>query len=317
MPKTANRPHRVVALALPGVVLLDLAAPAHLFGHCGEGKYAFELAGLSAGPAPDSTGVVLCPKSGLTALEGADTVVVPGCGVPGLSFPEEAVEALRTAHARGARVMSVCTGAFLLAEAGLLDGRRATTHWMHTEELARRYPKVTTVPDVLFVDEGRILTSAGVAAGLDLCLHVVRRDHGAAHAAEVARRTVIAPHREGGQAQYIEQPVPQRPEDSLADIRQWAIEHLSEPIAIADMARRALLSTRSFQRKFVAETATSPGAWLLRQRVAAAQRLLAETSLGVDEVANAVGLGSAEGLRQHFRKQLRTTPTAYRRAFAG
>lgn len=307
----------MVALALPGVVLLDLAAPAHLFGHCGEGRYEFQLAGLAPGPVPDSTGVVLCAEHGLAALARADTVVVPGYGPLDNPAPPEAAEAVRAAYDRGARVMSVCTGAFLLAEAGLLDGRSATTHWAHTDELARLHPKVTSVPDVLFVDEGRILTSAGVAAGLDLCLHVIRRDHGAAYAAEAARRTVIAPYREGGQAQYIQRPVPERSGDSLADVRAWALERLAEPITVADMARRALLSTRSFQRRFVAETATSPGAWLLRQRIAAAQRLLAETRLSVEEIAAASGLSSAEGMRQHFRKQLRTTPTAYRRAFSG
>lgn len=307
----------MAALALPGVLLLDLAAPAHLFGHCGAGKYEFELASLRAGPVPDSTGLVLLAKSGLSALERADTVIVPGCGKHEPAFPETAVGAICAAHARGARIVSICTGAFLLAQAGLLDGRAATTHWMHTDALARLHPAVAVVPDVLFVDEGQVLTSAGVAAGLDLCLHIIRKDHGAAYAAQIARLSVIAPHREGGQAQYIERPVPQREGDSLAAVRAWALERLAEPISIADMARKAMLSPRSFQRKFVAETATSPGAWLLRQRVAAAQRLLAETGLGVEEVANAVGLGSAEGLRQHFRKQLRTTPSAYRKAFAG
>jgi transcriptional regulator GlxA family with amidase domain len=316
------RAHRVVALALPGVLLLDLAAPTHVFGHCGAPRYAFALAGLEAGPVTTSTGLDVVAPQGLEALRDADTVVVPG--TTDHDPPAAAVEAVRDAAARGARVVSVCTGAFVLAAAGLLDGRRATTHWDSAAELARRHPRVAVDPGVLYVDEGDVLTSAGVAAGLDLCLHVVRRDHGAEAAAAIARRTVVAPHRDGGQAQFVVRPVPaaspvetaaRAGATGLEPTRAWALERLADPLDVATLAAHAHVSPRTFARRFREETGTTPGRWLLDHRVLRARELLETTALPVEEVAARSGFGSAASLREHLGRRARTTPTAYRRAF--
>ena len=316
VPSSAARPHYVVALALPEVILLDLAAPAHLFGHCGSPHYRFELAGLRPGPVPTSTGFDVTARNGLAAVGRADTIVVPGCTRPGPAT-SAAVAAIRRAHRRGARVMSICTGAFVLAEAGLLDGRRATTHWASTAELARDYPEVTVEPDVLYVDEGSVLTSAGVAAGLDLCLHVIRRDHGAGLAARLARRTVVAPHRDGGQAQFVDRPIEATAgcAGSLEPTRQWALSQLDQPLDVASMAAQACMSPRTFARHFRQETGTSPGQWVLEHRTRAAQALLESTDLPVEHVAQRCGFGSAATLRTHFGRRLSTTPTGYRRTF--
>jgi AraC family transcriptional activator FtrA len=227
------------------------------------------------------------------------------------------VAAIRRAHAHGARVLSICTGAFVLAEAGLLDGRRATTHWASTGELASGYPKVTVDPSVLYVDEGSVLTSAGVAAGLDLCLHVIRRDHGARLAAHLARRTVVAPHRDGGQAQFVERPIDgdRAGGSSLEPTRQWALTQLEQPLDVAALARRACMSPRTFARRFRQETGTTPAQWVLEQRTRAAQSLLESTDLPVEHVAARCGFGSAATLRTHFTRRLSTSPTSYRRSF--
>jgi AraC family transcriptional activator FtrA len=300
-------------------VLLDLAAPTHLFGHCGSPHYTFRLAGLAAGNVRSSTGFDVVASAGVDALDAADTVVVPGIEDPAAA-PEalaRAAAVVAAAHRRGARVMSVCTGAFVLAEAGLLDGRRATTHWDSTAELARRYPAVLVEPDVLYVDQGDVLTSAGVAAGLDLCLHVIRSDHGAALAAKLARRTVIAPHRDGGQRQYV----PPVGDDALAGTagtepaRRWALEHLARPIGVATLARHAGMAPRTFVRRFAAETGISPGRWLSEQRTRTAQELLETTDLPIEHVAVRSGFGSPTTLRAHFGRALGVTPTAYRRSF--
>jgi AraC family transcriptional activator FtrA len=319
---SAARPHRFVARLQPGVLLLDLAAPTHVFGHCGAPRYTFSIAGLQAGPVTTSTGFDVLAPRGLEALEDADTIVVPGTID---HHPAEAcVAPLRAAAARGARIMSVCTGAFALAAAGLLDGRRATTHWDSCADLAERHPQVTVEPGVLYVDEGDVLTSAGVAAGIDLCLHVVRRDHGAELAAQIARRTVVAPHRDGGQAQFVRRPIDGGGpgEDAaravaagLEPTRAWALGRLREPLDVATMARHAHVSPRTFARRFREETGTTPAQWLLDQRTLAAQELLESTDLPVEEVAARSGFGSAASLRQHLARRARTTPTAYRRAF--
>ena len=311
-----SRPHRVVALALPSVVLLDLAAPTHLFGHCGGSRYAFRLAATQAGPVATSTGFSVLAPYGLEALSRADTIVVPGVGRD-IAVEPAVLRALTRAHGRGARIMSVCTGAFVLAAAGLLDGRRATTHWASAAELARRHPRVEVDPTVLYVDSGSILTSAGVASGLDLCLHVIRRDHGAAVAARFARRTVIAPHRDGGQAQYVEHPLPgaDRGGRSLAALRSWARARLHEPLDVAALSRQASMSPRTFARRFRQETGTTPAQWLLDQRTQAAQSLLEGTELSVEEVATRAGFGSAAVLRTRTGRRLGTTPSAYRRRF--
>jgi AraC family transcriptional activator FtrA len=314
-----HTPHRVVALALPTVILLDLAAPAQIFGQRGRGRYRFELAGLRKGQVETSTGMPVVAERGLGALQDADTIVVPGLDrYATASFPGVS-SALARAHLRGARIMSICTGAFVLAEAGLLDGRRATTHWSAAELLASRFPKVAVDPDVLYVDEGSILTSAGVAAGLDLCLHVVRRDPGAAVAAEVARFSVIAPYREGGQAQFIPSPVRAAAHSpsygTTEPARAWALEHLDQPISVDDLAERVVMSRRTFARRFRSETGTTPAQWLLEQRLRAAQSLLETTDRSIEQIAQECGFGNAAALRAHFGRRLRTTPTAYRRTF--
>jgi len=313
-----NRAHRVIALALDGVILLDLAAPTHLFGHCGAPHYTFSLAGVRPGPVRSSTGIDVVAPAGIEALWDADTIIVPGieADVDSETFAV-AADAVAQAHGTGARVMSICTGAFVLAEAGVLDGRRATTHWDSTERLARRYPKVSVDPSVLYVDEGSVLTSAGVAAGLDLCLHVIRRDHGAAEAARIARRTVVAPHRDGGQAQFVARPIADEADEgaSLEATRAWALDHLDQPLDVTTLARQACMSPRSFARRFRQETGTTPAQWVLDQRTRVAQGLLETTDLPVEHVAMRTGFGSATTLRTHFGRRLATTPTAYRRAF--
>jgi AraC family transcriptional activator FtrA len=264
---------------------------------------------------PTENGFDVLVPHGLEALERAETVIVPGIGDRAWPIAPEPVEALRAAAARGARVASICTGAFVLAAAGLLDGRRATTHWRYAELLASGFPAVIVVPDVLYVDEGDVLTSAGVAAGIDLCLHIVRCDHGAEAANAIARRMVVAAHREGGQAQFVERPLPAAAGDGLAATRAWIQERLAEPLSIDAMARHAGYSARTFARRFRAETGTTPLQWLIGLRVTEARRLLEATDASVEEVASRAGFGGAVALRQHFARLVGTSPTAYRRAF--
>jgi AraC family transcriptional regulator, transcriptional activator FtrA len=312
--------HRVVALALPGVMLLDLAAPTHLFGHCGAPYYSFDLAGLRAGPIRSSTGIELLAAKGPSALRRADTIVVPGVADPlDRDTLEVAARAISRAHTRGTRVMSICTGVFVLAHAGLLDGRRASTHWDAAARLAHEYPQVHVDPSVLYIDEGSVLTSAGVAAGLDLCLHIIRRDHGAAIASAIARFTVIPPHRDGGQAQYIDRPLPAAHPagGSLEPTRAWALEHLELPLDVATLAHHAYMSSRTFARQFRQQTGTTPGQWILEQRTRLAQEMLENSELPIEQIAQRSGFGSAATLRAHFTRRLSTTPTAYRRTFRG
>lgn len=307
--------HRVVALIAGEVVAFDLAIPAQVFG-LERDHYAWSVC-TPGGPSlvATETGFEVRAPHGLEALRDADTVVVPGIGDRAWPQPEAALDALRAAAQRGARVVSICTGAFVLAAAGLLDGRRATTHWRYARRLAEMFPAVRVDPDVLFVDEGDVLTSAGVAAGIDLCLHIVRRDCGAHVANAIARRIVVAAHRDGGQAQYIERPLPDDPGQSLAPTRAWMLARLAQPVTVEAMARHARYSPRTFARRFLAETGTTPLQWLIRQRVLEAQRLLEHTDLGIDVIASHAGLGSAAALRKHFARTVGTTPSAYRRAF--
>lgn len=305
--------HRVAVLALPDVVLFDLAVPFQVLGH----HYRVETCTTTPGPVATTNAPALLVERGLDELARADTVIVPGFRPAPWPPAAAALEALRAAHARGAHVASICTGAFALAEAGLLDGRRATTHWRHAARLAEMYPAVDVDPNVLYVDAGDLLTSAGVAAGIDLCLHLLRRDHGAAAANAAARQTVVAPHRSGGQAQFIERAVPVADGGGLEATRAWALERLDQPLTVAQLARHAHCSERTFARRFRAETGTTPLRWLLTQRVERAQQLLETSDLPVELVARLCGFGSAAGLRQHFRRATTATPTAYRRTFAG
>ncbi len=308
--------HRVVALALPEVVAFDLTIPAQVFGHRDEReRYSFTVAAERAGPVPSTTGFAVQAPHGLEALASADTVIVPGY-VPHDPPSPPVLRALRSAGRRGARVVSVCTGAFALAAAGLLDGLRATTHWRDAGELAARHPEVEVDPDVLYIDAGAVMTSAGVAAGIDLCLHLVRTDHGEQAAAGVARRMVVAPHREGGQAQFLQRPLPP-PGTGLAATCTWALGRLDQPLTVADLARHAGWAPRTFARHFGVETGTTPLRWLAAQRVLEARRLLEATDLPVDQVAARCGLGTAANLRLHLARDADTTPTAYRRAYRG
>ncbi|MGV9310110.1 DJ-1/PfpI family protein [Nonomuraea sp. NPDC003727] len=305
--------HRVMALVVPAVVTFDLVIPAEVFSD--RDHYAFAVCAESPGQVPSTTGWDIHVPLGLDALATADTVVVPGYAP--LDEPSPPVlDALRAAAARGARIVSVCTGAFALAAAGLLDGRRATTHWMDAPDLAARHPAVDVDADLLYVDNGNVLTSAGFAAGIDLCLHLVRNDYGPQAAVRAARRLVVAPHRDGGQAQFLERPVPPTGA-GMAAVCAWALDRLAEPLTVADLARQAGFAPRTFARRFVAETGTTPLRWLAAQRLLEARRLLETSDLSVDEVARRCGLGTAANLRLHLSRDASTTPTAYRRAYRG
>jgi transcriptional regulator GlxA family with amidase domain len=310
--------HRVVALCLDGVVAFDVAIPAQVFNAAaergGEPRYRFATCSPGGGGVPTTTGFTLGTQGGLETLAEADTVVVPGYFAIFEPPPADALDALRAAAARGARAISVCTGAFALAHAGLLDGRRATTHWAFAEQLEARFGAVEVDPAALYVDEGEVMTSAGLSAGIDLCLHVVRKDFGIAAGDRVARQMVAAPHRDGGQAQFIARPAI-GVEGSLEATRAWAEENLAEPLDVAAMARHAGISPRTFARRFRAETGTTPLQWLLARRVIEARRLLEATGLPVDAVAWRAGFGTATSLREHFRRGTGTTPSAYRRTF--
>jgi transcriptional regulator GlxA family with amidase domain len=311
-------PHQVAALCLDGLVAFDLTAATQVLiaASAADGTPLYEVACCSPGAAPVATtsGFGLSPEHGLDMLAGADTIVVPGYFAVLDRPPEAALVALRDAAAGGARVLSVCTGAFALAYAGLLDDRRATTHWAHARQLAELFPNVEVDPATLYVDEGEVMTSAGLSAGIDLALHVVRCDFGAAAGERVARRMVAAPHREGGQAQFIKRP-PGEESGSLEPTRRWVVERLAEPLNVAAMARHAAVSPRTFARRFREETGTTPLRWLLAQRVLEARRLLEESDLPIDDIAWRAGFGTAASLREHFRRATATTPTAYRRSF--
>lgn len=306
--------HRVVALALPDVVAFDLAIPAQVFGHPSErGRYSFAVCAERPGAIRTTTNFEVHTDAGLAALKAADTVIVPGFLPPQDPSPD-VLEALRQAAIRGARIASICIGAFALAAAGLLDDRTATTHWEHADELTRRFPRVRVRPDVLYVDEGQVLTSAGIAAGIDLCLYMVQRDFGAAAAVEVSRRMVAAMHRPGGQAQFISRPVPES-SSGLAPTCAWAIAQLGRSLTIAELARHAGYSERSFARHFVAETGMTPMRWLTAQRLLEVRRLLEATDLSIEDISRRCGLGTAANLRLHLAREAATTPTAYRAAF--
>ncbi|WP_225843818.1 GlxA family transcriptional regulator [Streptomyces albus] len=307
--------HHVVALVRPVQSTFELGCAAEVFGTVREGvpqHYTFEVCTQTPGPVPTTAGYAMSVERDLTALDTADTVLIPGWTQVETPLPRPVRSALLRAHARGARIASICSGVFALARTGLLDGRSATAHWARTAQLQREFPRIRVEPDVLYVDHGDVATSAGAGAGVDLCLHLVRQDHGAAHAALVARHMVMPPHRDGGQAQYAPSPPPA---DALDGLLEWAGTRLGTPLSVGDMAAHLNVSPRTLARRFADQLGTSPGAWLLSRRVAEARTLLERTDLPVEAIAARVGLTSAVNLRRRFRAQVGTTPGAYRRAF--
>jgi transcriptional regulator GlxA family with amidase domain len=328
--KTANLPngrrqgrrgsHEVAILVCEDVTPFELGVACDIFGDDrwltpGLPWYRLSICAATPGPVNVSSGLQIYAPHGLERLRRADTVVVLPTERSN-QVPDEVLDALRSAHARGRRILSLCTGAFILARAGLLDGRRATTHWSECDVIARDYPSVSVDPGVLFIDEGDILTSAGSAASIDLCLHVVRQDYGAEIATQLARQMVVPPQRDGGQAQFIDTPMPTLDHANLfADTVDWLQEHLHEAVTVESLAAQSAMSPRTFARRFLAATGTTPYQWLVRQRVHLAQRLLETTDLSIDRIADKSGLGSADNLRKHFSRALHTSPQAYRLAF--
>lgn len=307
----------VAAIAGQGVGTFGLGVFSEIFGfdRTADGLPGFDYAVVAGEPGPlrTDTGLRIVPEHGLERLATADLVVVTSWDSD--DDPSPALQdALRAAVDRGSRVLAHCTGAFAVAASGLLDGRRATTHWRHVEDFARRFPQVDLDPDVLYVDAGPVVTSAGTAAGIDASLYLVQQAYGGEVANAIARRMVVPPHRDGGQAQFIEQPVPPAG-DPFGDVLAWAAEHAAQPHTVESLAVRALMSPRSFARHFRAHTGTTPYAWLISQRVRLAERLLEGSTLPVDEVAKRAGFGSAAGLREHFVRERGVTPQAYRRTF--
>jgi transcriptional regulator GlxA family with amidase domain len=312
--------HRVVTVIGPNVAMFELSVPCEVFGidrsELVDPWYRHRVAAAAPGPHTSPEGVQVDTPYGLEQLQEADTVVIPARPFSGAP-PEELLDGLRDAHDRGVRLLSVCTGSFVLAAAGLLDGKRATTHWMYAAEMARRYPKVCVDPKVLYVDAGGVMTSAGTAAGIDLMLHVVRLDHGAEVANAVARRMVVPPHRDGGQAQFVDLPVEADDGDDepLAGLLGWMLQHVGDDLSVEQLARRAGTSPRTFARRFRAVTGTTPHQWILSQRVLLAQRLLETSDEPVERIAVRCGFGSAAGLRQQFSRAVSASPQAYRRTF--
>jgi transcriptional regulator GlxA family with amidase domain len=309
--------HHVAIVALDGVVPFDLATPCEVFGtvRLPDGKPGYRVRVCGVSSEADAGVFRLHTRYGLSELARADTVVLPGVYDVCAPVPAALIRAVRAAAARGARVASICSGAFLLAATGLLEGRRATTHWLAARELARRYPQIRVDPEVLFVDEGQVLTSAGAAAAFDLCLHLVRRDYGATVAAAAARISVMPLERDGGQSQFIVHAPPAADNASLARVLDWVTQNVHEAIGVDDIARRAAMSVRSLNRRFKEQVGTTPLRWLLKARVRRAQVLLETTSHSVERIATEVGFGSVTALREHFRRIVRTSPQAYRRAF--
>ena len=303
-------------LVLEGAKPLDVGIPAQVFTTRQSMPYEVRACGAAPGLVTGGDGLSYHVADGLEALEWAETVFIPGYRHPDREDPPgPVIDALQRAHARGARLAAISTGAFALAATGLLDGRRATTHWHYTKALAARHPLVRVDENVLFVDEGRVLTSAGAASGLDLCLHLVRRDHGVALSNHVARRLVAAPYRSGGQAQYVPRSVPEPLGDVFAVTRDWALARLEQPLTLSDLARHANVSARTFSRRFVEDTGSTPMQWILRARVDLARELLERTDLGVEQIADRVGLGTGANLRLHFHRILGTSPSEYRHTF--
>jgi transcriptional regulator GlxA family with amidase domain len=317
----SKSPRTVAAVVLNGVHPFELGVACEVFGldrpELGVPWYRFRVCAAEPAPLRTGAGFLLDTPHTLDDLEDVDTLVFTHWRSPDEPVPPRLIAAVRQAHARGARLLSICSGVFVLAAAGLLDGRPATTHWRYTDALKALYPTIDVRPDVLYVDGGQVMTSAGTAAGIDLCLHVVRLDYGAEIANAVARRMVVAAHRDGGQAQFVERPVlPDAGDDGLGRALRWALEHLDEPISIEQLAARASMSPRTFARRFRAAHGTTPYRWLLLQRLLLARRLLETTDRPVERIAEHAGFGTAAALRVHFRRAVTTSPVAYRRLFA-
>jgi transcriptional regulator GlxA family with amidase domain len=318
----SGTPHKVAVLALEPVVGFDLTIPPTVLGEAtladGTHLYDVKICGLTVAPVRAAAGFTLVPEYGAEILAEADTVIIPGTYIAQPrsegTLPDDLAAALATIRP-GTRIASICTGAFVLAAAGLLDGRPATTHWQRADLFRALYPKVLLDEDLLFIDDGDIITSAGLAAGVDLCLHLIRRDFGSEVANRAARHCVVAPWRDGGQSQFIERAVPDEGSDGTAPTRAWALQRLDQEVTLGTMAAHAKMSVRTFSRRFKAETGQSPGTWLLQQRVRHACHLLETTGLSVDRVAEAAGLGTAASLRHHLRTEVGIPPLAYRKTF--
>lgn len=322
MPKTASPPRRrkVAVIAFDGITPFHLSVPCLIFGgnlsDPGVSNFEVMVCGADEGPLRTAAGFSIAAEFDLAALDSADLVIMPSWYDDCRQAHPSLVEALRKAHHRGATVVGLCLGAFPLAQAGLLDGRTATTHWQQVETLAERYPRVKVNPDVLYVDEGDVLTSAGVAAGLDCCLHLLRQISGADVANRRAKRLLIAPHRQGGQAQFIERPLPVTNSDGrLSQVLEWVTLHLEQAHSLESLAERAAMSRRNFTRHFRQTTGTSFKQWLLNQRLSYAQRMLESSEASIEIVAQQAGFGSALSLRQHFRTTLGISPSVYRKQF--
>ncbi|MEV6103933.1 helix-turn-helix domain-containing protein [Streptomyces sp. NPDC051940] len=312
--------HTVAILVLDDVISFDMAAPLWTFRltRLPDGRHPYRVRVCAPTPDVRSDGMTIHAEWGLEALADADTVIVPGCTEEAAPPSAEVLDALRRAAAAGTRIASVCVGAFIVAEAGLLDGLKATTHWIAAAELARRHPLVEVQPDVLYVDNGQILTSAGAAAALDLCLHMIRRDFGSAVAADAARMSVMPLEREGGQAQFMTHAYPPVPRGSaLQPVLDWIEDNLARELTLRDMAERAGMSERTFSRRFREQTGSTPLQWLLRARVRQAQYLLETTDHPVERIAHRAGFGSPTAFRERFRRVVGTTPQSYRAAFRG
>ncbi|GHD68861.1 transcriptional regulator FtrA [Jeongeupia chitinilytica] len=315
-----SAPLRVVALAYDGLCTFEFGCVVEVFGlarpELSVPWYTLRVAAIEAGPLRAMGGIAVSVDAGLEAMLDADLVILPGWRGADAPPPAALLDALCAAHARGARIATICSGSFVLAASGLLDGRRATTHWRYAEKFAARHPAIAVQPDVLYVDEGRLLTSAGSAAGLDMMLHIVRSDYGAEVANSVARRLVIPPHRDGGQQQYIERPLPRFDNNRLAQTMDWMRARAVEPLTLAQMAGHAAMSPRTFLRQFRDATGATPYDWLLRERVGIARHLLETGDIDLTRLAQASGFGSVESLRAHFRRVVGVAPSVYRRRFA-
>ena len=308
---------KIVLLALPGVAPFEFGVICEVFGidrsEMGGPSFDFTIAAAAPGPVRTSLGFDMIIEAGLETAANADLIAVPAHSFTRVD--ERYLEVIRAAEARGAWVLGVCSGAFTLAQSGILDGRRATTHWMHADRLATEYPRIMVDPDVLYVEDRGVVTSAGTAAGIDAALHIVRKELGASAANVIARRMVVPPQRDGGQAQYIQAPLRENCADSFAEVAEWMLQNLGEDLPIEQLARKALMSPRTFARRFRADMGTTPAAWLNRQRIIRAQQLLEQTDLSLETVAADTGFGAVAVMRHHFVRVLQTTPTAYRRAF--